>query len=355
ARDTANAELARVVGEARDLAAAHAVGVRRVLRVGAQPRLLVEYQRRVYLSFIETGYALGTTWLVAHDHLSPVFGAVLALAIFWPHWRPRRAGSYERPRLGERLRSWWSRVRNTPWERGGALAYTITLWKLALPVPLAGVTALAASHPTTAWLAMLLSVVSLEVSTSSEVYVGRVPDPMVNGLRRVEPQDRSTWSPEALPWGRVSVSVVVLGLVKVSVFVQVFTLLATGFGQVPGVVPPRIVGFRPWSRFLARWESYDKGLWSKTANHFVFPQAGFGFGFAGGVMLEPRRSLRKLIVRAFGRQRFIVDTFGGPARVTGRVVFAVLRGIGWVLTAGMRDRLARSAARRAIRADLQQA
>jgi hypothetical protein len=349
ARDAATARSARIVREAREGAAARGLSAYRVRDVGQQPRLLVDYERRIYLSLVQTGFVLAAG-LVVH----PVAAAVLSLVMFWPHWKPRRAGGYDRMTLRERVSSWPKRVRDTRWERGGALGYSFPFWKLAIPVPLAGLGVLAALHPATAWVALMLSVVTVEVSTSGELVVGRVPDPVADGLRSVQPEDRNWWV-AGLPVYRVSLSLVVFGAVKISVFVQQFSLLGTAFGQVPGVLPPKIVGFQPWLRLKARWASYDKGVWSKTASQYTFWQGGFGFGPVGGVLVEPRRTIRKAIVRAVGRQRLTVDFLLGPHRASGKAVFALLRGIARLVPAEVRDGLVRLTAWRAAQADRQQA
>ncbi|MGH3585416.1 MAG: hypothetical protein ACRDQ0_03745, partial [Pseudonocardia sp.] len=341
--------------------------------MGWQPRLLVDYQRRIYPTVLDTLYKLAAAGILAvvaqalgvtdPDHVHPLLTwltAAFAVGMFWPHWRPRRAGGYERMTLWQRLTSAPKRAWNTPWERGGAVGVSALLWELPLlKMPLSGLAPLAMLHPATAWLAPILEVLELKVSWTGEYVAGKVADPVVSKGVVLSAEDRIWRAGGLAPVTRFSVAVGVPGL-YVTVFAQLFVLAATGFAPVPGVSPPKIVGFRPWLRLKTRWMSYDQGVWSKTATMYVFWQGGVGLqlGEVGTVTLklvEFRRSLKKLILRVFGRKRLSVEVFAGPARGIGTAVFTVLRLIARFLPARVRDAFVRLAAWRAREADHQQA
>ncbi|MGH8965056.1 MAG: hypothetical protein ACRDXB_06970, partial [Actinomycetes bacterium] len=174
------------------------------------------------------------------------------------------------------------------------------------------------------------------------------------------PAEERNWWAGGLPVTRLAVKVGVPGLYYVSVFVQFFTLAGTAFGQVPGVSPPKIVGFHPWLRLKARWASYDKGFWSRSASLIVFWMGGVGLqlGEIGSVtvnLAEFRRLMRTLIIRGWSTHRRVVDVFTGPGPRIGQFVSAALRAFGRVLPSWLRSWFERLAERRAEWADRQQA
>ncbi|WP_232665721.1 hypothetical protein [Pseudonocardia sp. TRM90224] len=351
ARDGANRELARIVGEARAKAAAAGFGARRVRNVGRQPRLLADYERRLYFPIIQT-----VVLLVIGILTSPAIAAAVSVFMFiFPHWKPARFGSVPlkaKPRwwqLRKRAAGAGKAVKGSRYERGGALAWSTALWSIGVVVPLDGLVALLSAHPATEWLAFALSVVALKFATSGDLLIGRVPDPVLEGLAL--PASERNWWAGALPVYRAGGSLIIFGFVEIAFFAQKFKLLATAFAPVPGVQPPAMKGTPLLWRLVSRVLSYNRGLFSKSAAHYTFWQLGVGIGIVGGFKVEPRRSMRKLILRTRAKQRKTVDLMQGPGRLTGKIVFAVLRGIGRLLPAKVRGFFIAVAAWRARLAD----